>query len=74
MSSCKLQETHLLKSPLESYDYPTRVSSKFQNKRDLIVLDQIRTVDKRRLIKCLGNVEKQTIHRIKSVIKEMLVD
>jgi len=58
----------------KSYDYPTRVSLKFQNKRCWIVLDQIRTVDKRRLIKCLGNVEKQTIHRIKSVIKEMLVD
>jgi len=58
----------------QSHDYPTRVRVKFQNREGWIVLDQIRTIDKRRLIKRLGNLETQTIHKIKSIIKEMLVD
>ncbi|MBL7163431.1 MAG: type II toxin-antitoxin system PemK/MazF family toxin [Anaerolineales bacterium] len=45
----------------KSHDYPTRVSTKFQDKRGWVVLDQIRTVDKRRLLKKLGilNAESQ---------------
>ncbi len=58
----------------KSHDYPTRIRLKFQKKHGWIVLDQVRTIDKRRLVKRLGNVEKQTIHQIKSVIKEMLID
>ena len=58
----------------KSHDYPTRIRLKFRKKHGWIVLDQIRTIDKRRLVKRLGNIEKQAIHRIKSVIKEMLID
>jgi mRNA interferase MazF len=36
--------------------YPTRVSCRFQGKEGQIVLDQIRTVDKQRLIKRLGRI------------------
>jgi len=35
--------------------YPTRVSCSFQNKRGQIILDQIRTIDKERLVKKLGS-------------------
>lgn len=41
-------------------DYPTRVACTFQGKAGQIVLDQIRTVDKVRLGKRLGRVDKQT--------------
>ena len=58
----------------KSYDYPTRAALEFQNKSGWIVLDQIRTVDKRRLIKKLGCIDTAAIHQIKSIIKEMLVD
>lgn len=58
----------------QSHPYPTRVPIKFKGKDGWVVLDQIRTVDKRRLIKRLGKVDKNTIDNIKSVIKEMLVD
>lgn len=58
----------------QSHAYPTRVALRFQNKNGWIVLDQIRTVDKRRLIRKLGHLNQKTIRRIKSVIKEMLVD
>ena len=58
----------------KSYNYPTRIALKFQNKNGWIVLDQIRTVDKKRLVKKLGCIDATIIHRVKCVIKEMLVD
>ena len=58
----------------KSHDYPTRVKIKFQDKTGWIVLDQIRTVDKRRLVKRLGRITKSEAERVKGVIKEMLVD
>ncbi|MBU1121076.1 MAG: type II toxin-antitoxin system PemK/MazF family toxin [Candidatus Omnitrophica bacterium] len=57
-----------------SHDYPTRVALKFQRKHGWVVLDQIRTVDKKRLIKRLGKVDEETSQQIKAIIKEMLVD
>lgn len=36
--------------------YPTRVLCQFQGKEGLIILDQIRTVDKKRLVKKLGQI------------------
>jgi len=58
----------------KSKKYPTRVPIKFIKKTGFIIIDQIRTVDKKRLIKKLGKVEKNTINKIKKTIKEMLVD
>ena len=58
----------------KSHDYPTRVKVKFQSKNGWIVLDQIRTVDKRRLGKKLGRITRSEIEKVKYVIKEMLVD
>ena len=58
----------------KSHDYPTRVKVKFQSKNGWIVLDQIRTVDKRRLVKKLGRITRSEIEKVKDVIKEMLVD
>ena len=40
--------------------YPTRVSCEFQGKKRQIVPDQIRTVDKSRLVKGLGKIEQRT--------------
>lgn len=58
----------------KSKSYPSRVPLSFQNKDGRIVLDQIRTVDKKRLIKKIGSVGKQVILEVKSVLQEMLVD
>jgi len=58
----------------KSPSYPTRIPLRFERKNRWIVLDQIRTVDKKRLIKKLGRVQPRTINKIKSIIKEMLVD
>jgi mRNA interferase MazF len=40
--------------------YPTRVTLKFDDKLGYIALDQMRTVDKARLIKKLGKLERKT--------------
>ncbi len=51
--------------------YPTRVACKFQGKKGQVVLDQIRTVDKARLVKRLGRIDKQTQTEVLSVLGEM---
>jgi mRNA interferase MazF len=58
----------------KSKSYPTRVDLTFKGKKGFIVLDQIRTVDKSRLIKKLGSTDVKTIQKIKNIIQEMLVD
>jgi len=58
----------------KSHDYPSRIEVRFQKKRGWIVLDQIRTVDKRRLVKKMGMIDEATRQKIKSIIREMLVD
>ena len=58
----------------KSHAYPTRIELEFDGKRGWIVLDQIRTVDKSRLIKKAGKIQKKEISKVKEVLKEMLVD
>lgn len=58
----------------KSHSYPSRIELSFQNKTGWIVLDQIRTVDKRRLVKKMGTVDETAIYKTKAVIREMLVD
>jgi mRNA interferase MazF len=57
-----------------SRNYPTRVKTVFKKKVGYIVLDQIRTVDKARLIKKLGQINIEAISSVKAVIREMLVE
>jgi len=57
-----------------SHFYPTRNPLKFTGKESWIVLDQLGTVDRKRLIKKLGEIDQKTINQVKSIIKEMLVD
>ena len=40
-------------------NYPTRVSCTFRKKKGQIVLDQIRTIDKKRFIKKLGTIDSK---------------
>ncbi len=52
-------------------DYPTRVSCTFKRKMGQIVLDQIRTIDKSRLIKKLGAINLDTQSKIISVLQRL---
>ena len=52
-------------------DYPTRVACKFKKKKGRIVLDQIRTIDKTRLIKKLGSIDPETQLEVISVLQRL---
>jgi mRNA interferase MazF len=51
--------------------YPTRVSCKFKKKKGQIVLDQIRTIDKTRLIKKIGSIDPETQLEVISVLQRL---
>ena len=51
--------------------YPTRVPLKFHRKQGQVVLDQIRTVDKSRLVKRLGKIDDPTAQKVLAVLSEM---
>ena len=51
--------------------YPTRVPCIFQKKRGQIVLDQIRTTDKIRLVKRLGRMDEETGLEVISVLQNL---
>lgn len=51
--------------------YPTRVACEFQGKQAQVVLDQIRTVDKSRLVKRLGTLDETTSGLVLSTLAEM---
>jgi mRNA interferase MazF len=53
--------------------YKSRVGVSFQNKEGEIMLDQIRTVDKKRLISKLGALSNRELKAVLSVLQEMFV-
>ncbi|MBN1364500.1 MAG: type II toxin-antitoxin system PemK/MazF family toxin [Syntrophaceae bacterium] len=52
-------------------EYPTRVSCRFRKKTGQIVLDQIRTIDKSRLIKRLGTIDSKAQLDVVSILQRM---
>jgi len=58
----------------KSHPFPTRIELEFNKKTGWIVLDQIRTIDRTRLIKKMGTIEKKHVQQVKGILKEMLVD
>ena len=52
-------------------DYPTRISCEFKKKKEQIVLDQIRTIDKTGLIKKLGSIHPETQLEVISVLQRL---
>ena len=58
----------------KSRTYPTRVEVELNDKKGWVVLDQIRTIDKTRIIRKLGMITQIQIRSVKSILKEMLVD
>lgn len=51
--------------------YPTRAACRFQGRQGQVVLDQIRTVDKARLVRRLGRIDKGTQANVLSILGEM---
>ena len=52
-------------------DYPTRVSCTFKGKHGQVVLDQLRTVDKSRLVKNLGIISQEAQANVLSILAEI---
>ena len=53
------------------FNFPTRIQCTFQGKKGLILLDQIRAVDKSRLVKKLGVISKTTQIKVCDCLQEL---
>jgi len=64
--------THIV-APLTtgSHVYPFRIACTFEGKRGHVVLDQIRTVDRERLVRRLGSISPQVLERSLLTLQEM---
>ena len=58
----------------QSKSYPTRIEVYHENKKGWVVVDQIRTIDKQRIVKAVEKLSKNEIKKLKSIIKETFVD
>lgn len=58
----------------QSKNYPTRIKIRTGNKDGWIVTDQIRTIDRQRVIKVIGELTDKETEDIKRIIKETFVD
>jgi len=54
-----------------SHQYPFRISCRFQGRAGHIVLDQIRTVDRERMVKKLGKLSSTTLEHVLAILQEM---
>jgi len=54
-----------------SHPYPFRVPCRFEGRPGYIVLDQIRTVDRERLVRKLGKLTPSTLRRTLLILQEM---
>ena len=54
--------------------YPTRIPVNHNGRKGMIVIDQVRTIDKSRIVKAFELLSKVEIEKCKAVIKETFVD
>jgi len=54
-----------------SHPYPFRIPCRFEGRAGSIVLDQIRTVDRERLVRKLGKLSPSTLRRTLAILQEM---
>ncbi|MBI6121466.1 type II toxin-antitoxin system PemK/MazF family toxin [Salegentibacter maritimus] len=54
--------------------YPTRIPIKTNNKKGMVAIDQIRTIDKQRIVKVFDSLTKSEVRKCKEVLKETFVD
>jgi mRNA interferase MazF len=57
-----------------SKSYPTRVEVKHKSTKGWIAIDQLRTIDRLRIIKRLGSLIDKEVDKVKSVIQQTFVD
>ena len=54
--------------------YPTRIAVNHNQQNGWVVIDQIKTIDRQRIIKILGELSEKEILKVKKIIKETFVD
>lgn len=57
-----------------SKPYPTRVEIQLKKTKGWVVLDQIRTIDRLRIIKTIESIPSKEVSAIKAIIRETFVD
>jgi mRNA interferase MazF len=57
-----------------SKSYPTRVEVKHNKKKGWVVVDQIRTIDRKRIVKLFNSLTDKEISKVKTIIQETYVD
>lgn len=67
---------HVIIAPIASTTatLPTRIATEFLNSDRQIVLDQIRTVDKSRLVKSIGEIDVRSKTEVVEVLQEMFAE
>ncbi|VAW61416.1 Death on curing protein, Doc toxin [hydrothermal vent metagenome] len=55
----------------KGFNFPCRIKCKFKNKTGLILLDQVRAVDKSRLVKKLGSIDEKTQVALCNTLQEL---
>ncbi len=58
----------------KSHAYPTRVRISHKKVDGFVVIDQVMTIDKRRIVKSLGKLTTDETKAVKAVIQETYVD
>ena len=56
------------------HPYPFRIPCRFQRTDGFIVIDQLRTVDGRRLVRRLGKVHPTTLQKVLTILQEMFAE
>lgn len=57
-----------------SKPYPTRVEVKHKGTKGWMAIDQIRTIDRARIVKCFETLTDKEIEKVKDVVRETFVD
>ena len=69
-----LQTVTIAPMTSQSKHYPSRLEVKHNDKTGWIVIDQLRSIDKQRILKVLDRLTEKEIVKLKSIIKEAFVD
>lgn len=64
---------HAIIAPIASSnaEYPTRIPTNFLNAERRVILDQMRTVDSKRLVKKIGEIDKDSAKAVLQLLQEM---
>lgn len=69
-----LQTTMVAPMTTSQRSYPSRFEQTYGKRKSFVALDQIRTIDRSRIIQDFGPINPPNITKCKAILKEMLVD